>query len=243
MATTTRQQYLDDWKQKGLVSIKEICANCLRHSQSSSNIHPDGGRCIRCLPPTITATRRCKACKVSFYCTQECQTAHWDKHRKFCTHMVAMAGQDMERARADAFNDSWCERPEIEVAAKSAVHYAAASPGDGTVFLVEADADVTFSPPSAPRCVSRAQIRAVLTDVLLEPDVDDVDGGVEAHLRRAERQLVAPGVMGGGAVPVVALDRGARYPHNICVLHIKADAAPGEVHEDWLDRFKRDARD
>jgi hypothetical protein len=44
---------------------------------------PNGKPFMRCA--------RCKyVCKCAYYCSAECQTAHWPGHRETCKHIIAM---------------------------------------------------------------------------------------------------------------------------------------------------------
>ncbi|KAI0068099.1 hypothetical protein BV25DRAFT_1818467 [Artomyces pyxidatus] len=248
MATTARQLYLDDWKSKGL-DIRQICAGCFRHLRVAFHVHVGGPQCIKCLPATMTTLRRCTACKVSFYCSRECQKKDWAKHRVNCINMVSTAPRiDMELKRADAFGEGWCDRPEIEVAAKSAMHFTPRTVRGSYIFLVYVDATVTYDPPSAPsiaehakfafhvvdaRWAPRSDIRDVLVNMLLEPDADEPEGGSDVQLRKMEKYLLRPKKDMTDGVPVLVIDKGARYPHKFFA----------DVHEDWLERFKRDASD
>lgn len=41
----------------------------------------EGFKCANC---TLDATKRCKRCAQVWYCSKECQVAHWKEHRKVC---------------------------------------------------------------------------------------------------------------------------------------------------------------
>lgn len=47
--------------------------------------------CTTCGEPK--AERKCSACRMAYYCNQECQKMHWFTHKKFCKQLAEMAEQ------------------------------------------------------------------------------------------------------------------------------------------------------
>jgi hypothetical protein len=47
--------------------------------------------CSNCnkFPPEIPTLKQCAKCKTAYYCSRECQTKHWKKHKKECVVFAA----------------------------------------------------------------------------------------------------------------------------------------------------------
>ena len=52
------------------------------------NFHPRQNRvaCSKCgkCEPVAAAFKKCSRCKVAFYCSKDCQEAHWKTHKQVC---------------------------------------------------------------------------------------------------------------------------------------------------------------
>ena len=45
--------------------------------------------CILC--GASGSTKKCSSCKTAYYCSRDCQMAHWKTHKEFCKKMAAKA--------------------------------------------------------------------------------------------------------------------------------------------------------
>lgn len=48
--------------------------------------------CYWCLKLTQPKLRRCSACHIAYYCSPECQRAHWKEHRHECRDLAQETG-------------------------------------------------------------------------------------------------------------------------------------------------------
>ncbi|KAI0057036.1 hypothetical protein BV25DRAFT_1974145 [Artomyces pyxidatus] len=272
-STAMRRLYINEFKSQG-VMIKEICGCCFRYLHSSHHALPHIGT-MKVLPKNITSLRRCKACKVAFYCSKECQIRDWAKHGPACREITTEAVKgEAEMQRTHAFNNSVCSAlPTLGAAANSAVHFtppttngakALSYPGPGFraltpcprtghyAFLVFADAAPNYElhevlPPGVQReyvfyaadarYASQDDIRSALLDVLLAPEAFEPADGIDAELHTLEGDLRDASKINSGKIPSLIIDKGARYPNNVCIVYTEVGEVNG-VEENWLEAFR-----
>lgn len=74
---------------------KRTSCKCLKklHLEARKSI-PKLGRCDHCGEEKERASLSvCSVCKVSQYCSRDCQVAGWPKHKMLCNHFVRMANR------------------------------------------------------------------------------------------------------------------------------------------------------
>ncbi|KAF9947081.1 hypothetical protein BGZ72_010888 [Mortierella alpina] len=70
------------------------------------------GHCAKSETASGSKLKRCAKCKSAFYCSRECQTAHWKVHKKVCATLGASTmGQPVPPAAASSQNSSEAKPP------------------------------------------------------------------------------------------------------------------------------------
>ena len=63
--------------------------SCLREKNEGIRTQQKKGRCSHCVEwKEYTQLMICGRCRVSQYCSIECQRAHWPEHKEYCAHVA-----------------------------------------------------------------------------------------------------------------------------------------------------------
>ncbi|KAI0056700.1 hypothetical protein BV25DRAFT_1903059 [Artomyces pyxidatus] len=256
MATRIIQASLE---QRGTITL-ERCEKCFRHFQI---FHMTEGprdiiKCAGCLPESAPPLRRCGGCRVTLYCTRECQKAHWREHRGEC-QQVSGATMAMEREFEQATQcEAWCVEHSEELthatkAAWVAAQRRAKGPASASlqrtpagmqhwVCVVHIDIRVTQDKPAGRRMSFAQAVQEVRcrpfkeVSRLLEDTVLSIGPGLERDslIGRLEHELEdIP-----GTIPVLFVNRYAKYPFKLCATRQSLLDKAERMQFDWVRTFR-----